>query len=271
MGMSLPWSLTPPARRLQRVFQLRFGSLYTRPLSKYQNFHFSAYAAQGPTHYDTLNLPHTATASEIKRLIQTCSIFHLGANLKVRRYYELSKAHHPDRNPKDSNAATRFARLSNAYGVIGNSVKREKYDQDIARRHGVKCQKECGPAGGRPACGLSRRRTQFYGPPPSFFRDTGLRTGGRAVRTAQSGSTTTGVGGFGAQSGRNDDVPHFDFERHRAQQERRRRPISQAEFDFATSGIIVPLIGVASLLLVAIAISSRDSRVVGARKQSNET
>lgn len=145
-------------------------------------------------------------------------------------------------------------------------MNREKYDQEIARRHWVRPQKECGPAGGRPACGLSRRRAQFYGPPPSFFRNAGLGTRGRTARTAQSGSTTANIGGFGisgAQSGRNDDVPHFNFERHRAQQERRRRPIPQAEFDFATSGIIVPLIGVASLLLVAIAISSRDSRAVG--------
>lgn len=269
--MSLPWPFTPPARKL---LQLGLGSLNTRPLSRYQSFHYSANATEEPTHYDTLNLPHTATASEIKRLLPNHSNFHPGANSEARRYYELSKAHHPDRNPEDPNAAARFARLSDAYGVIGNTVKRDIYDQGIARHHGVKRQKACGPAGGRPAYGLSRRRTQFYGPPPSFFRNAGLGTRESAARIAQSGSITAGVGGFGisgSQSGRNDDVPHFDFEKHRAQQEQRRRPISQAEFDFATSGVIVPLIGVASLLLVAIAISSRDSRVVGPRKQNNET
>lgn len=151
-------------------------------------------------------------------------------------------------------------------------MKREKYDRDISGIYGIKLQRATGPVGGRPASGLSRRRSQFYGPPPSFYKTGGFGNVGRATRTSQSGGNSkNGLGGFGiggTQSGRNDDVPHFDFERHRAQQERRRRPMSQAEFDFATSGIFVPMLGVASLLIVAIAIVSRDSKSV--KKQSND-
>ncbi|KAF8459127.1 hypothetical protein BGX38DRAFT_323072 [Terfezia claveryi] len=250
--MLFHWPLT---RQLHHAFQLNCGRLLVAPsLQSYSKFYSSAFrATEDSTHYDTLNLPYNATAAEIKR-----------------RYYELSKAHHPDRNPKDPGAAARFALISDAYAVIGNTVKREKYDRDLARSHGIRHQRPSGPAGGRPASGLSRRRTQFHGPPPSFFRNGGL---GRATRASQA-RTAGGVGGFGiggAQSGRNDDVPHFDFERHRAQQERRRRPMTQKEFDFATSGIIVPMLGIASLLIVAVAIASRDSKPVDARKHGSDT
>ncbi|KAF8421928.1 hypothetical protein EV426DRAFT_699414 [Tirmania nivea] len=250
--MLFHWPLLPLARKLHHTFQLSCGRfLVASSLQTYSKFHSTALrAAKESTHYDILNLPYNATAAEIKR-----------------RYYELSKAHHPDRNPKDPDAAGRFARISDAYAVIGNTVKREKYDRDITRSHGIRHQRPSGPAGGRPASGLSRRRAQFHGTPPSFFRNGGL---GRAARVG----ATSSVGGFGiggAQSGRNDDVPHFDFERHRAQQERLRRPMTQQEFDFATSGIIVPMLGIASLLIVAVAIASRDSKSVEARKHSSDT
>jgi len=135
----------------------------------------------------------------------------------------------------------------------------------------VKDQKVYSPAGGRSPSGLSRRRAQFYGPPPSFFKNGGWRSTGKATPGGSATSSTGGFGIGGVQSGRNDDVPHFDFERHKAQQERRRRPVSKkTEFYFANSGIIVPLIGVGSLLIVAVAISLLDARVVRARKQSND-
>ena len=269
-GMLFHWPLAPKGRQLHHAFQLSCGRLLVAPsLQPYSKFHSSALrAADESTHYDTLNLPYNATAAEIKRSSPpTHTPTSREADIEVRRYYELSKAHHPDRNPKDPSAAGRFARISDAYAVIGNTIKREKYDRDIARSHGIRHQRQSGPAGGRPASGLSRRRAQFHGPPPSFFRNGGL---GRVARASQA-RATSGVGGFGiggAQSGRNDDVPHFDFERHRAQQERRRRPMTQQEFGPATSGTIL---GIASLLIVAVAIASQDSKSVEARKHSSDT
>jgi len=47
--------------------------------------------------------------------------------------------------------------------------------------------------------------------------------------------------------------------------------MTQQEFDFATSGIIVPMLGIASLLIVAVTIASRDSRSVEARNHSSDT
>ena len=75
-----------------------------------------------------------------------------------------------------------------------------------------------GPVGGRPASGLSRRRTSFRGPPPSFYRNGGW---GTQTRRRQAQANTTA---FNAQTGpnhsRNDDVqydpdiPHFDSVAH---------------------------------------------------------
>ena len=101
-----------------------------------------------------------------------------------------------------------------------------------------------------------------------------LGSTGRSAGSTQGASTSSvgGIGLSGAPTGRNDDVPHFNFEKHRLQQERRRRPIKTTQFEFATSGIIVPLVGVGSLVIVAIAISSRDARAVETtRKQNNNT
>jgi len=43
-----------------------------------------------------------------------------------------------------------------------------------------------GPAGGRPASGLSRRRTQFRGPPPSFYASGGWGAHSAKRSAAQS-------------------------------------------------------------------------------------
>ncbi|CAD0056386.1 unnamed protein product [Aureobasidium pullulans] len=88
-----------------------------------------------------------------------------------------------------------------------------------------------GPAGGRPATGLSRRRTQFKGPPPSFYRSGGYgsfsqkrsdaaSTGSHQYEAAgastdsSSAQDAPGTGPSGFQAGFNNDVPHFDREGH---------------------------------------------------------
>ncbi|KAF8474881.1 hypothetical protein BDZ91DRAFT_711939 [Kalaharituber pfeilii] len=257
--MHLRWITFPqlcqPSRPLRPDCLVQ--SIRARP-----QFHSSAsclaIVADEQSHYDILNLPHTATGGEIKR-----------------RYYELSKVHHPDHNPNDPAAATRFSRLSDAYAVIGNAKKRERYDKELAHRHGIRHHRAAGPAGGRPASGLSRRRTQFHGPPPSFFRSGGwVNKGGTASSRQGSAAAASRMGGFGiggVQSGRNDDVPHFDFERHRLQQERRRRPSNQARFEIAATSTILPLIGVTSLLMVAVAIASKEAKAVDMAKRNKDT
>jgi DnaJ-class molecular chaperone len=69
-------------------------------------------------HYQTLQIQSDATSKEIKVA-----------------FYTLSKKHHPDVNPTDSNAAKRFALISNAYDILIDPIKRREYDQ-LIYRHG---------------------------------------------------------------------------------------------------------------------------------------
>ena len=103
-----------------------------------------------------------------------------------------------------------------------------------------------GPAGGRPASGLSRRRTQFRGPPPSFYRSGGWgeHSAKRQAARDSTGETNAGeqekgdngAAGMGGGMGpgqqpwghdRMNDVPHFDreghFRTHENQDKRRQR------------------------------------------------
>ncbi|KAK4138867.1 DnaJ-domain-containing protein, partial [Trichocladium antarcticum] len=140
-------------------------------------------------HYETLNVHQDASPAEIKK-----------------SFYHLSKRHHPDHNPADPLAPNKFMRLSEAYAVLGHTDKRARYDRDVLRHHqrahgrhnhgpspssssGSSYHSSTGPAGGRPASGLSRRRSAFQGPPPSFFRSGGWGAHGAKRRAAHDEST----------------------------------------------------------------------------------
>ena len=68
-------------------------------------------------HYEVLGVNRTASADEIKRA-----------------YRALAKKHHPDRNPGDPSAETKFKEVQHAYGVLSDLQKRAQYDQygDVA-------------------------------------------------------------------------------------------------------------------------------------------
>jgi DnaJ-class molecular chaperone len=63
-------------------------------------------------YYSTLGVAKTATDKEIKQA-----------------YRKLARKHHPDVNPGDKSAETRFKELNEAYEVLGDPVKRKKYDE----------------------------------------------------------------------------------------------------------------------------------------------
>lgn len=62
--------------------------------------------------YQTLGVPRTATADEIKKA-----------------YRALALKYHPDRNPGDAAAEDMFKRVSAAYSVLGDETKRMQYDR----------------------------------------------------------------------------------------------------------------------------------------------
>lgn len=102
------------------------------------------------THYDTLHLSQDASPKEVKS-----------------SFYELSKKYHPDHNPEDKSARNRFHKINDAYTVLSNAERRRRYDRELQRPTGSSTSR-MSAAGGRPASGLSRRRTRPQGPPPSY-------------------------------------------------------------------------------------------------------
>lgn len=63
-------------------------------------------------YYEILGVPRTASEEEIKRA-----------------YRKLAKQYHPDRNPNDASAESKFKEVQQAYGVIGDPKKRKQYDE----------------------------------------------------------------------------------------------------------------------------------------------
>jgi DnaJ-class molecular chaperone len=63
-------------------------------------------------YYATLGVPKTASQKEIKQAFR-----------------KLARKHHPDVNPGDKAAETRFKELNEAYEVLGDPEKRKKYDE----------------------------------------------------------------------------------------------------------------------------------------------
>ena len=133
------------------------------------------------TYYDILSLPPHCTKSQLKT-----------------QFYSLSKTTHPDLHPNDPDASTRFSQISEAYSVLADPEKRKKYDRDVLpgllRRGGGRRSR--GTPGGdgekgsymgsRPASGLSKRRTTFRGPPPSFYAHGGRDSDASGFAGSQS-------------------------------------------------------------------------------------
>lgn len=63
-------------------------------------------------YYEVLGIPRNATPDQVKRA-----------------YRKLAKQHHPDRNPGDKTAESRFKEVQAAYEVLSDPEKRKLYDQ----------------------------------------------------------------------------------------------------------------------------------------------
>jgi curved DNA-binding protein len=108
-------------------------------------------------YYSTLGVAKTATEKEIKQA-----------------YRKLARKHHPDVNPGDKTAESRFKELNEAYEVLGDPPKRKKYDELGANWRAYE-QAGAGGGGG--------------GFDPSQFGGWNVNTGGGG-RGAQSGYRT---------------------------------------------------------------------------------
>lgn len=207
----------------------------------------------------------------------------------TRQFYSLSKIHHPDHNPTDPQASERFVKISAAYSVLGSPENRSRYDRDTFQTsssssssgpsysYSYSSASTSSPFGARPASGLSRRRTQFKGPPPSFYRSGGwgshaARRGAQAEATAhaardsaerqnqESQSQHQSANGMGPGQGHawfGGDVPHFDQEGHlRTQQQwdkrrwRRRRKDTDGRYDDDGSGSFATGVVVCASIIV---------------------
>ncbi|KAL9073191.1 MAG: hypothetical protein Q9161_003023 [Pseudevernia consocians] len=205
----------------------------------------------------------------------------------IGHFYSLSKSHHPDHNLNDPQASERFVKISEAYAVLGSSQKRERYDRDIQGAQGASRSNiprgshssSSTPFGSRPASGLSRRRTQFKGPPPSFYRSGGWGAQGSKRQAQADGPGSGGTaeprgGGFGPGQGQTgfNDVPHFDKEGHHRTQEqqdqRRRRRMKEESVEFAEGGsVLIHFFLIAAVVTFALSIPTLFDRSRDGRKK----
>jgi DnaJ-class molecular chaperone len=84
-------------------------------------------------YYEILQVPRTATADEIKK-----------------SYRKLARKYHPDLNPGDSDAAAKFRDVQEAYEVLSDEEKRNRYDR----------------------LGANWKAGEQFRPPPNWERET---------------------------------------------------------------------------------------------------
>lgn len=96
--------------------------------------------------YSVLGVPQTATQKEIKKA-----------------YYTLAKKYHPDANPDDKAAETKFAEAAEAYEVLGDDGKRKQYDTLGSAQYKAQQDYRNQPGGGGGAPGGGFGGQSFHG------------------------------------------------------------------------------------------------------------
>jgi curved DNA-binding protein len=104
-------------------------------------------------YYEVLGVPRSAKEEEIKKA-----------------YRKLARENHPDRNPGDKAAETRFKEIQDAYDVLSDKTKKAQYDQFGFVGAGMPGGGAGGPGGGTPfswstaggAEGIDPRLAEFF-------------------------------------------------------------------------------------------------------------
>ncbi len=144
-------------------------------------------------YYETLGVKRDASEKELKQA-----------------YRKLAKKHHPDKNPNDPTAEARFKEINEAYEVLSDKEKREKYD-----RFGSAYEQYGGMPGGGNGGGRVYTNVDVGDMGDIFetiFGNVGGfgRSGGRTTRTQRQpggfGSYGDDMGGF-ATAGRDIEQP----------------------------------------------------------------
>jgi DnaJ-class molecular chaperone len=117
-------------------------------------------------YYEVLGVKRDASEEEIRKA-----------------YRKLARQHHPDRNPGDKQAASRFKEVQDAYDVLGDKDKRAQYDRFGHMPEGM---------GGFPFGGGGGQGAQID---PAMMQDLFRRFGG-AGGMGGGGEAEGGMGGF---------------------------------------------------------------------------
>jgi len=138
--------------------------------------------------YQVLGVPRTASADEIRKAFR-----------------KLAKANHPDTNPNNKAAEERFKQVSGAFDILGDQVKKKKFDAgeidaDGRETMGGFARGQGGPWGPPPGGGAGGYRESFEG--VDLGDILGEMFGG--ARGGRGGGG--GGGGFGGFSQRGADV-----------------------------------------------------------------
>ncbi|KAJ3151858.1 hypothetical protein HDU86_005990 [Geranomyces michiganensis] len=91
-------SLWPPGPRHVRAFKT-FPPLASR---------------QGRNHYKTLDVSTTVDKKELKK-----------------QFYRLSKRYHPDKNPGDADAHSKFVEINESYTILSDAAQRRAHDNEL--------------------------------------------------------------------------------------------------------------------------------------------
>src|SRR5579871_1138994 len=118
-------------------------------------------------YYDTLHVAKNASQDEVKK-----------------SYRKLARKYHPDVNPGDKAAEERFKQVQEAYDVLGDSKKRQVYDQFGFYSDNIPPGAGAGGGGGAgPQPNMNFDSFDFS----DFFQGSGARAGGQRATSGTGG------------------------------------------------------------------------------------